>query len=247
MRRTSCWTRHQFVGVEHGARLRLLGAGRLEQHAPLGVEIGIEHVDLHQEAVELRLGKGIGALLLDRVLRGEHVERPRQVVALAGDGDVVLLHGLQQRRLRARAGAVDLVGHQELREDRAAHEAEAPPVVGALLEDLRAEDVGGHQVGRELDAAGGEPEHRAHRVDELGLGEAGHADEQPVAAGEHRGQRPLHHRLLAEDHVGDSAARASPSFAAARSASSTIGSAAIGAGFIALIRLASVTGWEDCM
>ena len=207
MRRTSFCASISSSAVSTARAFASLGAGRLEQHAPLGVEVGIEHVDLHQEAVELRLGEGIGALLLDRVLRREHMEGLRQIVALAGDGDEMLLHRLQQRRLRARAGAVDLVGHQELREDRSADEAEAALVVGALVEDLRAEDVGGHQVGRELDAVGGQPEHRAHRVDELGLGEAGHADEKPVAAGEHRRQRPLHHRLLAEDHFGDGGAR----------------------------------------
>ena len=98
---------------------------------------------------------------------------------------------------------------QELREDRPLHEAEAALVVGALVEDLRAEDVGGHQVGRELDAVGAQPEHRAHGVDELGLGEARHADEEAVAAGKHRGQRPLDDRLLPEDDLGRSPLRAS--------------------------------------
>ena len=67
------------------------------------VEVGIVDVDLHQEAVELRFRQRIGAFLLDRVLRREHVEGARHVVAVAGDGDVLLLHRLQQRRLGARA------------------------------------------------------------------------------------------------------------------------------------------------
>ena len=37
-------------------------------------------VDLEHEAIELRLGEGIGALLLDRVLGREHQERQRQRV-----------------------------------------------------------------------------------------------------------------------------------------------------------------------
>jgi hypothetical protein len=37
----------------------------------------------------------------------------------------VLLHRLEQRALRLRAGAVDLVGEDDLREDRARMEAEA--------------------------------------------------------------------------------------------------------------------------
>ena len=118
------------LGVEHALGMGLGGAGGLEQHAPLGLAVGIDDVDLEEEAVELRLGEGIGALLLERVLGGEHMERRRQVVAHAGDGDVMLLHRLQQRRLGARAGAVDLVGHQELGEDRAGHEAEGAAAVG---------------------------------------------------------------------------------------------------------------------
>ena len=55
-----------------------------------------------------------------------------------------------------------------------------PPAT--LLQHLGADDVGGHQVGRELDAARIEPEHDAHGLDQLGLGEAGQADQQRVAA-----------------------------------------------------------------
>ena len=111
--------RHQILGGHRRLRPRLLGAGGVEQDLPLGVAIGIVDVDLHQEAVELRFRQRIGAFLLERVLGREHVERPRQIVARAGDGDVLLLHRLQQRRLGARAGAVDLVGHQQLGEHRA--------------------------------------------------------------------------------------------------------------------------------
>ena len=104
-----------------------VGAGGGKQHAPLGALVGIADVDLQQEAVELRFGQRIGAFLLERVLCRQHVERRGHIMALAGDRDVVLLHGLQQRRLGLRAGAVDLVGHQQLGEDRALDEAEVAP------------------------------------------------------------------------------------------------------------------------
>src|SRR5258708_693553 len=83
----------------------------------LRLDIGIGDVDLEEEAVELRLGERVGAFLLERVLRRQHVEGPRQRMVLAGDRDAAFLHRLEQRRLRARAGAVDLVRHQELAED----------------------------------------------------------------------------------------------------------------------------------
>ena len=79
--------------------------------------------------------------------------------------------------------------------------ARLPP--GAFLQHFAAEDVGGHQVGRELDAPGVEAEHGAERLDQLGLGEAGHADQHAVAAGQDGDQRVLDHLLLAEDHRAD--------------------------------------------
>ena len=77
-----------------------------------------------------------------------------------------------------------------------------------LLHHLGAEDVGRHQVRRELDAAGIEAEHDAQRLDELGLGEAGDADQQRMAAGKQRHQRPLDDAFLAEDDAADAVAHA---------------------------------------
>ena len=152
--------RDQILAVHGRLRARLLGAGRLEQDAALGLAVGIVDVDLHQEAVELRFGQRIGAFLLQRVLGGEHVERAGQIMARARDRDMLLLHGLQQRRLGARTGAVDLVGHQQLGENRTGNEAEAAPAALAFLQHLGAENVGRHQVGSELDPARVEAERR---------------------------------------------------------------------------------------
>src|SRR5262245_15758129 len=115
----------------------------------------------------------------------------------------MLLHRLQQRGLGARARAVDFVGHQQLAEDRAGDEAEAALAAGALVQHLAAEDVGRHEIRGELDAAGIEPEHDAHALDQLGLGEAGKADQQRVAAAEHGDERLLDHAFLPEDHAAD--------------------------------------------
>ena len=76
-------------------------------------------MDPQHEAVELRLGQRKGALVLDRVLGGEHHERRRHLVADAVNRDLALLHRLEQRRLRLGRGPVDLVGQHDLREDRA--------------------------------------------------------------------------------------------------------------------------------
>ena len=122
-----------------------LGAGRAV-HDRDEVLLGRERDhDLEEEPVELRLGEGIGALHLERVLGREHEERRVELVALARDRDLVLLHRLEQARLGLGRGAVDLVGEDEVGEDRPGLELEDPLAV-LLDEDVRAGDVGGHQV-----------------------------------------------------------------------------------------------------
>src|ERR1051326_8098973 len=112
------------------------------------------------------------------------------------------LPGLQRGGLRLRRGAVDLVGEHDVSEDRAGPEAEL--ALGLLLgEDLRADDVRGHQVGRELDAFEREAESRAHRSHDQRLAEAGNAFEQHVTAGEERGQNFSQHRSMADDDLAD--------------------------------------------
>ena len=106
---------------EPADRLAPVAAG--EQLA-LALAVGIAERDAHQEAVELRLGQRIGAELVGRVLGRDDEERRRQRARLAFDGDLVLLHRLEQRALRLRPGAVDLVGEQHVREHRAGVEDE---------------------------------------------------------------------------------------------------------------------------
>ena len=112
---------------------------------------------------------------------------------------VLLLHRLQQRRLRLRRGAVDLVGQHEVGEDRPGLELGSCAARRLLDEDVGADDVGGHQVGRELDAVElqssdvGEGPHQ-HR-----LAEAGHAFQQRVAAGDRQISDCRDELVLADD------------------------------------------------
>ena len=57
---------------------------------------GVADVNLQQEAIKLRLGEGIGAFLFQWVLRRQDMERSRQIVPSPRDGDVMLLHRLEQ-------------------------------------------------------------------------------------------------------------------------------------------------------
>ena len=67
----------------------------------------------------------------------------------------------------------------------------------------RADEVGGDQVGGELDPAVGTAEYRREGLDGECLGQSGDSFEQDVAAGEQADQQPLEHRVLPDDHAFD--------------------------------------------
>ena len=118
----------------------------------------------------------------------------------AVEGDRVLLHGLEQRGLGLRRRAVDLVGEQQVAEDRPARQRE---LAGLEVVDVRADDVARHQVRRELDAPEGDAERpreaaRGHR-----LGRARRAFQQDMPAGEQRGQHQVDRIGLPGDRLAD--------------------------------------------
>ena len=119
------------------------------QHLQLHLPLRIAQRNAEQETVELAFRQGIRPLELDRVLRGNHHERPRQRMGLAVGRHLPLAHRLQQGALRARRGAVDLVGQHNVGEDRAGTEDK---LLRLAVVQTAAGDVGGQEVGRELDA-----------------------------------------------------------------------------------------------
>ncbi len=122
---------------------------------------------------------------------------------MAADRDRVLLHRLQQGRLGLGRGAVDLVGQDDLREDRAGLELEDPAAVGQLHDDVGADDVGGHQVGRELDAVEVQVDRVGERPHQQRLAQARHAFQQRMAADEQAGQDAVDDLVVADDDLAD--------------------------------------------
>ncbi len=119
-------------------------------------------------------------------------------------GHPVLLHGLEQGGLGLGRGAVDLVGQEDVGEDRALQKAEGTPLAARLfLQDIRAGDVRGHEVRGELDAVELELHDPGQGGDEQRLGQAGHAHQEAVAAAEEGDQDLFDHLLLADDHLVD--------------------------------------------
>jgi len=67
--------------------------------------------------------------------------------------------------------------------------------------DQIAHDVGGQQVGRELDAAEARLHRRRKRAHGKGFGKAGHTFEQDVAVGEQTDEQALDQLFLADNHA----------------------------------------------
>ncbi len=131
-------------GVGHRLEVleRVVQRVRVE-HRDLGGLDRVAHRHPRHEAVALGLGEGVGALHLDGVLRRDDHERRLELVRRPVDGDLTLLHALQQRGLGLGGGAVDLVADDDVGEDAAGAELE---LAGVLVEHRDAGDVGGQQV-----------------------------------------------------------------------------------------------------
>ena len=105
-----------------------------------------------------------------------------QPVGDAVDADLTLGHRLQQRRLGLGRRAVDLVGQQQIGEDRPGPELEPARL---HVVDGRAEQVGGQQVGRELHPLEVQAQRRGERPRDQRLAEAGQILDEDVPAGQH--------------------------------------------------------------
>ena len=114
-------------------------------------DLRILHSHLDEKAIELRFRQRIGALELDRVLRRERGKRRRQRLRATVDRDLPLLHRLEERRLRPRRHAVDLVHQQQIREHRNAGEE-----IQRVQSRLRLDRVPDQEGYRRYDDAGRE-------------------------------------------------------------------------------------------
>src|SRR5262249_20297522 len=73
---------------------------------------------------------------------------------------------------------------------------------GAGVIDLRADDVGGQQVGRELDALERQAERLCQGADSERLGQPGNAFEEEVAAREQPDEQSIKEQPLADEDAG---------------------------------------------
>ncbi len=130
---------HHLAHVAHRPELEhAIARAVVGEHLGLVVGGGIAERDADHEAVELGLGKRVGAFVVERVLGGDDEERAGELVGVHVDGHLALLHALEQARLGLRRRAVYLVDQHDVGEHRAG--AKLKPRL-ALVEDARAHDV----------------------------------------------------------------------------------------------------------
>jgi hypothetical protein len=138
--------------------------------------------------------------VVDRVLRGDHEERPIQLVGGSVNRHAAFRHRFEQRRLGAGGGSVDFIGQKNLREDRPRAEFELR-MLG--VEDRCSRDVAGQQVGRTLSPLEGSPDALGEAPGEHRLGDSRDVFQQHVSPRE-IGHQDLNEFLpLAQNHTLD--------------------------------------------
>ncbi len=95
--------------------------------------------------------------------------------------------------------AVDLVGEDEIRKERPLLRIE---LLGALIVDHRAHDIGRQEIGGELDPRERNAQALSHGADGEGLREPWYAFEQDMTAREQPDKEPLDHDLLSDNTFG---------------------------------------------
>ncbi len=188
---------HEDLGCHFGRNAPEHGAAVFAGNEfPFVFSIRVAEGQAHQEPVELRLRQRERADLVGGVLRRDDEKGHRQRARIAVDRYLVFLHRFEQGALRFRRRAIDLVGQDELREDRAGLELE---LAGVSPEHGDAHDVGGQQVAGELYAPVGQPEYLCQRLGERRLAQTRQILDQQVAAGEQTSERKRDLLILVQD------------------------------------------------
>ena len=166
------------------------------EHVELGARRRVADRDAGHEPVALRLRQRVGALHLDGVLGRHDDERLGERVGRPVDGDLGLLHRLQERALRLGRGPVDLVADDDVGEDRPRAELE---VAHVLVEDRDAGDVARQQVRGELHPADPAVDGAGEGLGQQRLADPGNVLHEEVPLGEEDGDRRPDDGLLALD------------------------------------------------
>ena len=165
-----------------------------EHHIALILRCGISDGQPYGEPVHLRIRQQLRTGSAGWVLRGKDDERLRDRMADAVNGDLPLLHGLEQRRLRAGRRPVELIREEQIAEHCAGLIYE---LAALLLIDGIAGDIGRQHVRRKLHAPVIEPQRAGKRQRHGRLADARNILEQHMAPGQQHRQHPDQNAVLA--------------------------------------------------
>ena len=127
-------------------------------------------------------------------LGSHHEEWHRHRVGLASYGDLPLLHDLEQGALHLGGGAVDLICQQQVGKDGPQRRVE---LAGLLVVDSCTYEIGGHEIGCELDTLKLPAYGLRQRLYRHGLGQTGDALHKDVPPRQQR-----HHHALEQVVLG---------------------------------------------
>ncbi len=173
-----------------------VGFGEIAQDVALAGRIRVADAQPHEEAIELRFGQRICAVVLDRVLRGDHHKGRGQRVGTTIDGDLALVHGFEQRGLRLGRGAVDFVGQKKIREDRTRLKFES---LGMHVVNRDTQHIAGQHVAGELKPVKTAIHRARQRLRQCGFSNARHVFDEKVPSRQQADERKPHGFGLAAD------------------------------------------------
>jgi hypothetical protein len=160
----------------------------LQDQPRLHLRRRIADAEAQHETVELRLGQRKCTREILRILRGEHQKGLRQGQRLPIDRDLAVPHRLEQRRLGARAGAIDLVSQEHVTENGTLAQKE---LGAALIIDRHTDQVARQEIAGELDAVHLRAHGASERAGQRRLAHTRHVFDQDVAACQERDRREL--------------------------------------------------------
>jgi hypothetical protein len=118
-------------------------------------------------------------------------------MGLSIHGDLAVVHGFEEAGLGPRGSAVDFVSQDDIGEERAGLKDE---ILALVPEDRDAQDIGGQEIGRELDSPKGTLDGPGDGAGQHGLPDAGDILDEHMAPREEPDQGELNGFGFAPNH-----------------------------------------------
>src|SRR4249920_3831844 len=112
--------------------------------------------------------------------------------------DMAFLHRFEKGALSLWSGSIDFVGKKDIGENGAGLELKALGAMLVLNDQVRADDVGGHEVGRKLNPGEPQSSRGGQRSHDGGLPETWRALQKRVTFGKKGSQHTANHIVLAD-------------------------------------------------